>query len=439
MAKLFGTDGVRGIVGQEMNPDFAFRLALAAGRVLRGGAALIGRDTRASGEMLEKAVAEGLSAAGLEVWLAGVATTPAVAHLTPALGAAVGVVISASHNPHQYNGIKFISGGGCKFPDEQLEEIEELFHGAAVPPKARGGKVIPLVGAQQRYIDHLLAAGKGTLAGRKLVLDCANGAAFSVAPEVFRGAGAAVECIGVSPDGTNINAHCGSLHTSGLQRAVVAAGAEAGVAFDGDADRAILVDERGNIVDGDHMLAFMAREMKDSGRLPGDLVVGTTMSGLGLEISLREAGCRLLRAKVGDRYVLEMMQAEGANLGGEPSGHIIFLDRANTGDGLLTGLEALGVMVKNRAPLSQLAAVMQPLPQVMLNLPLRDNRAWQKDPEISAAITATEAALGDEGRLVVRASGTEPVVRIMVEGTDRERISAAAQGLADALSSRYGL
>jgi len=454
VSRLFGTDGVRGIVGRDMTAAFASRLAFAAGQVLcqtsPHGAVLIGRDTRASGEMLEGAVAEGLCAAGIEVWLAGIITTPAVAFLTPDLGAAAGVVISASHNPHQYNGIKFFSSSGHKLPDEQLEEIERIFPSLAdeIPaPSTRKGRVLCVPSAAERYVDYLISCGqrsgpsqrRSRLAGIRLILDCAHGAAFKIAAPLFRALGAEVKCIGISPDGKNINSACGSLHPARLQRTVLKEQASAGIAFDGDADRAIFVDEKGNLVDGDHVLAIMAREMKHRGRLAGNLVVGTTLSGLGLEISLRQAGCRLLRARVGDRYVLERMEKEGANLGGEPSGHVIFRDRATTGDGLLTGLELLGVMARKGLPLSELASVMQPLPQVMLNVPLRDNRAWQRDPGVSALIGEVEAELGGEGRLVVRPSGTEPVVRIMAEGSNREKISRAAQRIAIALTSRYGL
>jgi len=445
MARLFGTDGVRGVVGQDMNPNFAFRLAFAAGQMLRArnhrGAVLIGRDTRESGEMLEKAVAEGFSACGLEVWLAGIITTPGVAFLTSALGEAAGVVISASHNPHQYNGIKLFSPSGYKFPDEEEEEISRIFYSLTDAVSKRGkspGRILPMRRAAQRYIAFLAPPRQQPLKGLKLALDCANGAAYEIGPEVFRAAGAEVTCIGVESDGKKINAGCGALHTAGLQKLVLESKAAAGLALDGDGDRAILVDERGNTVDGDHVLAIMAREMKRAGRLPGDLVVGTTMSNLGLSISLRQAGCQLLRAKVGDRYVLEMMRQEGANLGGEPSGHIIFLDRSTTGDGLLTGLAVLSLMLQEGKTLSELASAMQRVPQVMMNLPLRDNRSWQKDSEISALIAEVETELGGDGRVVVRTSGTEPLVRIMVEGVDQEQISQAAQRIATALSGRYG-
>ncbi|NIM04427.1 MAG: phosphoglucosamine mutase [Armatimonadetes bacterium] len=445
MRRLFGTDGVRGIVGQNMNPNFAFRLAFAAGQMMRAsnhrGAVLVGRDTRDSGEMLEKEVAKGFAASGMDVWLAGVMTTPGVAFLTTAMGEAAGVVISASHNPYHYNGIKLFSPAGCKFPDEEEDEISRIFYSLADSPSLRAcgrGRILPMNKAVERYISYLVSPYEDALKGVKLALDCANGAAYEIAPQVFRAAGAEVTSIGVNPDGRNINTGCGALHTGGLQRLVVEGNASAGLALDGDADRAILVDENGNQVDGDHVLAMMARDLKANGRLPKNLVVGTTMSNLGLTISLREAGCQLLRAKVGDRYVLEMMQKEGANLGGEPSGHIIFLDRANTGDGLLTGLAALSLMNKKGQPLSELASVMHHLPQVMINLPLRDNRAWQKDPEIKALIQEIADELDDNGRVVVRPSGTEQLVRIMVEGLDQERVTRAAQRIATEFTNRYG-
>lgn len=445
MARLFGTDGVRGVVGEDMNPNFAFRLALAAGQMLRSncrrGAVLVGRDTRYSGEMLERAIADGFTAAGLDVWLAGVMTTPGVAFLTAALGEAAGVVISASHNPHQYNGIKLLSPSGCKFPDEQEDEVARIFYSladrASFRPALRG-RALLMTGAAERYLKYLSSLLEAPLTGMKVVLDCANGAAYRLAPRIFREAGAEVVSIGSNPDGKNINSGCGALHTGGLQQRVIAEGASGGLALDGDADRAILVDENGAIIDGDSILAIMAREMKATGRLTRDLVVGTTMSNLGLELSLRKADCRLLRANVGDRYVLEMMQKEEACLGGEPSGHIIFLDRAATGDGLLTGLALFGLMAKSKQKLSELASVMQHLPQVTINLPLRDNRSWLKDAELGALIREVETELGSDGRLVVRPSGTEPVVRIMVEGADGERISRLAQRLAAAFTRRFG-
>jgi phosphoglucosamine mutase len=445
MARFFGTDGVRGVVGDDMTADFAQKLAFAAGHILRKqnpqGGVLIGRDTRASGVMLEQAVAKGLSAAGLEAWLAGIVTTPGVAYLTTVLGALAGVVISASHNPHHYNGIKFFSSAGAKLPDNEEDEIESVFRSLEdeLPSTTSGPGCIREIHAEtQRYVNYLASPYEGILAGIRVILDCAHGAAFQIAPKVFALAGAEVKCVGASPDGRNINAGCGSLHPKVLQRLVVEESADAGIGFDGDADRVILVDENGNIIDGDHILAIMAAEMKCGGRLPNDLVVGTTLSGLGLEISLRQSGCRLLRAKVGDRYVLEMMRSEGANLGGEPSGHVIFLDRSTTGDGLLSGLSVMEVMAKRGEPLSQLASIMQPLPQVMLNIPLRDNRSWQKDAAIAALLEKLEAELGGNGRLVVRSSGTEPVVRIMVEGINRDQISRVAEQIAAALTGSYG-
>lgn len=446
MGRLFGTDGVRGVVGQDMNSSFAFRLAYAAGQMLRSNnhrrAVVVGRDTRESGEMLEQAVAEGFSAAGLDVWLAGIITTPGVAFLTSSLGEAAGVVISASHNPHQYNGIKLFSPLGQKFPDEQEDEISRIFYSLSDSlgtGTAGRGKILSMNKAEDKYIAFLSGIYGDSLRNMKVVLDCANGAAYKIAPRLLESLGAQTVCIGNQPDGKNINADCGALHMERLRELTQREGSAAGLALDGDADRALFIDEQGRMVDGDHVLAMMAREMKPQGRLRGDKVVGTTMSNLGLSLSLQEIGCELLRAPVGDRYVLELMQKEDSSLGGEPSGHVIFLDRASTGDGLLTGLAVLELMAKKDVPLSELAAVMRHFPQVMLNLSLRDNKSWQEDEYLLEEIARIESDLGEEGRIIVRASGTEPLVRIMVEGTDHDRISAMAQGLAEKFTERYGL
>jgi phosphoglucosamine mutase len=444
LARLFGTDGVRGIVGQGMNDNFAFRLAYAAGRVLQsdnsGGAVLIGRDTRASGESLEKAATAGLCAAGMEVWLAGVMTTPGVAFLTAALGARAGLVISASHNPHDYNGLKLLDPSGSKLSDAQETAVEEVYHALLENPKpnVKTGCSSSVADRQQDYVDHLRSLADGDLTGLKLVLDCANGAAGHLAPELFRTAGAQVEVINANPDGRNINLRCGSLHPASLRHYVLRTHADAGLAFDGDADRAILVDERGGLIDGDHILAIMARALVAAGKLPGNLVVGTAMSSLGLEISLREANCQLIRAPVGDRYVYEMMRDAGARLGGEPSGHVIFLDHAITGDGMLTGLALLKNLVQSGQSLSQLAVVLPRLPRVALDLPVHDKHSWEHDPRITDLIRKLQEDLGQEGRLVVRTSGTEPLVRIMVEGVDADLIAASASRVADALKNRYG-
>ena len=446
MGRLFGTDGVRGLANGELGVELAVALGRAGATVLARHAGrrprlLLGRDPRRSGQLLEAALAAGAMSVGADVLRLGVATTPAVAHLVRALDVELGAVISASHNPAPYNGIKFFSHDGFKLPDALEDEIEALLPGAEALAAAAG----PEVGTSRdrsaelgRYVD-FVAAQAGDLSGLRLVCDCANGAASELAPAALRQAGAAVEAIAASPDGTNINAGCGSLHPERLGRAVVEAGAAAGFAFDGDADRLIATDERGAVVDGDALMAVLACDLSARGELAGDTVVATVMSNLGLELCLRERGMRLLRTRVGDRYVLEAMRAGGFTLGGEQSGHIIFLDRHTTGDGLTTAAAVGALLRRTGRPLSELAAVLPRLPQVLRGVTVRDRDGAVSHPAVAAAVAAAEARLGERGRVLVRPSGTEPLVRVMVEGADEEAVRQAADAIAAAVASAVGL
>ncbi|MBX5476186.1 MAG: phosphoglucosamine mutase [Clostridia bacterium] len=442
MNRLFGTDGVRGRANVELTPELALALGRAAAEVLGGGRAarprfVIGRDTRASGPMLEHALVAGLLSAGADVTLLGVVSTPGVAYLTPALGADAGIVISASHNPAEYNGIKIIDGTGRKLPDDVEDRIEAAMRRDARPGAASGPTAIGAVGRDEasvaRYVDHLVATVDVPVGRRKVVLDCGHGAAVRTAPDAFRKLGVDVVVLNDRPDGWNINDGCGSQHPEGLARAVVEQGAFAGFAFDGDADRCIAVDERGQVIDGDGILAMLALDLKARGRLPGDTVVATVMSNLGLERALQKAGIRLLRTQVGDRYVLEGMLGCGSRLGGEQSGHVILLDHATTGDGVLTALQVLAVAVRRGRELSELAGVVERLPQAQRNV--RIPGGTKPAPESYAdAVRAAEARLAGRGRVVVRPSGTEPVVRILVEGEDAKEVETTAAFLENAIA-----
>jgi phosphoglucosamine mutase len=445
MSRLFGTDGVRGIANQDLTVELALRLGRAAAFKLahRGKErprVILGRDTRTSGDMLEAALVAGMTSTGADVLLAGVMPTPAVAYLATALEVDAGVVLSASHNPFDYNGIKFFSHQGYKLPDALEDEIERLtLSDEEIPRPTAGnvGRAEPCAEAIARYEDHLRGVMSHRLDGIQIVVDCANGAAYRIAPEVLRTLGAQVIALHDQPDGININDGCGALHPEVAARAVRDQGADVGLTFDGDADRLLMADERGQVVDGDHVLAVTARHLQSQGRLPGDLVVGTVMNNLGLELSLAEIGATLRRTRVGDRYVLEAMLETGARLGGEQSGHIIFLDHATTGDGLITALVMLDIMAAQGKRLSELAAVMTPCPQVLLNVPVRERVAWDQDSEVSAAIAAVERELQGAGRVVVRASGTEPLIRVMVEGTDGDRVAAGAESIAGTIRQRF--
>ena len=437
--RYFGTDGIRGRVGQyPITADFMLKLGWAAGRVLTGRGArdevLIGKDTRLSNYMFESALEAGLSAAGVNIRLLGPMPTPGIAYLTRTLRANAGIVISASHNPHEDNGIKFFSAEGRKLDDATELAIEEMLEQPLATVETRRlGKAFRMEDARGRYIEfckHSLAQGT-TLHGLKLVVDCANGAGYQVAPAVFEELGAEVVRLGADPNGLNINVDCGSLHPEALVARVLAESADAGIALDGDGDRLIMVDETGTIVDGDELLYIIACSRHGAGQLNGP-VVGTLMSNLGLELALQELGVGFLRARVGDRYVLEMLQDNGGMLGGESSGHIVCLDRTTTGDGVVSALQVLAALVHDGGhSLAQLRRGMTKLPQHMVNVPVAERADPSAVMEVQAAVREVEQQLGAEGRVLLRPSGTEPVVRVMVEGADRVQVEHLAVGLAE--------
>jgi len=456
MGRLFGTDGVRGVAGDDLTGQLAMELAAATAAVLRyTGAfikaeklgkrpvALVGRDPRASGEFLEAAVVAGLAGSGVDVRLLGVIPTPAVAFLTSDLDADLGVMLSASHNPARDNGIKLFARGGFKLPDAVEHEIEARLtagrdSGQDGPPAAGFGRVSDATAERERYKEHLLASlpnGSATqrrapLAGLTVVVDCAHGAASDVAPRVLHRAGAEVIAIGAEPDGLNINSGCGSTHLDTLAAAVLKHGADAGIAHDGDADRCLAVGADGEVIDGDQILAVLALALSDADRLPGNTVVGTVMCNLGFRVAMRDAGITVIETAVGDRYVLEAMRAGKYTLGGEQSGHIIMLDHATTGDGLLTALHLLATTARQGIPLAELAAVMTKYPQVLVNVPGVDKARVAASPELAAAVAAAEQQLGTTGRVLVRPSGTEPAVRVMVEAADADQAQQVADRLA---------
>ncbi|MDI3522278.1 MAG: phosphoglucosamine mutase [Bacillota bacterium] len=424
VGRLFGTDGVRGVANADLTPELAFALGRAGAYVLTDGRdrsrLVVGRDTRRSGEMLEAALTAGILSVGGEVLSVGVLPTPAIAYLTRALGADAGVVISASHNPVEDNGIKFFSAEGYKLPDAVEDRIEALLGEANLPRPTGAGVGIrrSVAEAGEVYLKHLDAELGTDLSGLKIAVDVAHGAAYQVAPKLLRRLGAELTVLNNAPTGVNINVNCGSTHPEGLKEAVRQVGAAVGLAFDGDADRLIAVDERGEVVDGDQIMAILALAQREKGRLEGEGVVATSMSNLGLELALKKHGLRLVRTQVGDRYVLEELLRRGWNLGGEQSGHIINLNHNTTGDGLSTALQLLGVLVEKKVPLSELAAVMPRLPQLLVNVTVSRKDGWRENPGIAAAIREAEECLAGRGRVVVRPSGTEPLMRIMVEGED---------------------
>jgi len=441
MGKLFGTDGVRGVANRELNPELAFKLGRAGAFVLSREATrpriVIGKDTRISGDMLEAALTAGICSVGADVLHVGVIPTPGVAFLTRDLEAAAGVVISASHNPVADNGIKFFGGNGYKLPDEleseiesHLDEIDEL----PVPTGGGVGRVIPVPDAADRYVRFLKNTIDVDLTGLKIVVDCANGAAFSVGPRVLRELGAEVVSLHDQPDGVNINKQCGSTNPESVCEAVPRLGADIGLAHDGDADRVLAVDEQGRLVDGDFIMVICGLDLQKQGRLAGNRVVVTVMSNLGLHLALRKAGVEIGETRVGDRYVLEEMLKTGAALGGEQSGHIIFLDHNTTGDGLVTALNLLAVLKRSGKPLSALAAQMTRLPQVLVNVRVKEKSGLLAIPELAEAIQAAEERLKGIGRILVRPSGTEPLVRVMVEGPDEAELTAIADQVASIIS-----
>ncbi|SDF66955.1 phosphoglucosamine mutase [Lentzea fradiae] len=442
MARLFGTDGVRGLANADLTPELAMSVAAAAARVLaehdrsHRPVAVVGRDPRASSEMLDAAVTAGLTSAGADVLRVGALPTPAVAHLVSALGADIGVMISASHNAMPDNGIKLFAAGGHKLPDSVEDEIEQLMGtGFERPTGAAIGRVRDVPDAETQYVEHLLKVTPHRLDGLKVVVDCANGAASVAAPDAYRRAGAEVVAINASPDGLNINDGCGSTHIDVVAAAVREHGADLGIAHDGDADRCLAVDAEGNTVDGDQILAVLALAMRDAGELYEDTLVATVMSNLGLHLAMKDAGIKLRTTAVGDRYVLQDLKAGGYSLGGEQSGHVVLPAHATTGDGLLTALRLMARMAETRKPLAELAAVMRRLPQVLINVKVTDKAAVAKDVSVSEAVASVEAELGDTGRVLLRPSGTEQLVRVMVEATSHEQAESAARRLADVVSS----
>jgi phosphoglucosamine mutase len=445
MARLFGTDGIRGKANAVLTPELAFKIGRAAASRLggkRGVAFLIGRDPRLSGAMLEGALASGIASVGMDVFLTGIVTTPGLAWLTKETGAAAGAMISASHNPMEDNGIKFFNSQGFKLEDAEELAIEELyFQDTDDLPRPTGenvGRIIRREELVQAYCDYLLSTVDVSLTGLKIVVDCANGSAAGIAPKVFAAAGAQVEAIHSVPDGININRGCGSTHPEALAAAVKAKGADAGLALDGDADRLIAVDARGEIVDGDKIMLICARSLKQQGRLAKDTLVITVMSNLGLRLAAKDLGIKTIAAKVGDRYVLEEMLRGGYILGGEQSGHIIFRQFATTGDGLLSALQLLQIMVQEGKSLEELAEVMEYLPQVLINVPVASKEGWQENEFIAAKIAWAEAELQGQGRVLVRPSGTEPLIRVMLEGPRESQLQELAQAIADVIKAQLG-
>jgi phosphoglucosamine mutase len=441
MARLFGTDGVRGVANEELTPLLAMQLGQAGACVLtkeknHKPTIMVGCDTRISGDMLANALMAGACSVGANCVYVGVMPTPAVAYLTQKYKVDAGVVISASHNPVEFNGIKFFDGNGYKLPDALEDEIEELIkndmEGVKFPIGPGVGKIKLRTDAREEYINHAMNSVNVELDGMKIVVDCAEGASYYTSVETLKELGANVVAIHNAPDGTNINANCGSTHMQELQARVVYEKADIGLAFDGDADRLLAVDENGQIVDGDQIMAIVGNYLKQNGRLKKDTIVATVMSNLGFSLMCEKQGITLERTKVGDRYVLERMKEIGASLGGEQSGHIIFLDENTTGDGLLSALHLLEVMVKTGKSLSELAGIMEVLPQALVNAKVANHKKdkYMEYPEIASAISVIEKKFAGEGRVLIRPSGTEPLVRVMIEGKDQKVIQDEAEKLA---------
>lgn len=443
--KLFGTDGIRGVAGQRpLDADTVRRVGAAlvralpaAGRPLRF---IVGRDTRESGEWIEAALAVGATAAGATMTSVGIVPTPAVAYLTTSMGYDAGIVISASHNPFEDNGIKVFGRTGEKLPEAIERRIEALIADASRPTPASGGEESAGADLVDRYLDHLrpILSGVSGLEGFTLAIDCAHGATTTVAPALFAGLGFRTVVIGNAPDGRNINLNCGSTHPAALSETVRAAGANLGVAFDGDGDRAIFIDHAGQVVDGDAVLLMCARQLQREGRLKNDAIVATVMSNIGLELALKELGIGLKRCAVGDKYVMEEMAAKGLSLGGEQSGHIIFADYLSTGDGLCTALNVLRTMAVTGRSLADLAGDLTTYPQILLNLRVRDKVDLSTIPAVAAAIADVEDKVAGKGRVLIRYSGTEPLLRVMLEGQDQDEIRTWAQGIIDVVKREIG-
>ena len=449
MGRLFGTDGVRGVANSELTPELAFKLGKAGGHVLSKSKEaplfLIGKDTRLSGDMLEDALSAGITAVGGNVLKVGVLPTPAIAYLVRVYHADAGVVISASHNPFEYNGIKFFNGEGFKLDDDLEDDIEDILLrdidvNSHITGEAIGRCVDADDDAEAKYAEFLESTIDADIRGVKLVLDCANGAAYRVAEKVYRDLGADVVVIGNRPNGVNINARCGSTHPEALQEAVVDEGALLGLAYDGDADRLIAVDEKGRIIDGDKLICICADMMKRRGQLPDDLVTATVMSNIGFHKHMKEMGCRVDVTGVGDRYVLESMLKTGCHIGGEQSGHIIFLNHTTTGDGILSSLQLLQAVLESGKKPSELSDEIEIFPQVLKNARVKNENKnkFMNDPQIKSAIESVESEIEGQGRVLIRPSGTEPVARVMIEGQDVEHITGLAEELARLITKHFG-
>lgn len=446
MSRMFGTDGVRGIANTELTAELAYNLGRAGAYVLTEGThkpkILVAKDTRISGDMLEAALVAGILSVGAEAVILGVVPTPAVAHLTREYKADAGVMISASHNPVEYNGIKFFDNRGYKLSDELEDQIQSIieskFQGVPSPTGRELGKSSIKVGALSEYIEYALSTINGDLKGLRVALDCANGACYKAAVKAFRALGADVYVINDNPDGNNINENCGSTHPEELMDYVVRKKCHIGFAFDGDADRCLAVDEKGNLINGDYILTICAKYLKDKGQLKDDTLVVTVMSNLGLDIACNGEGIKLVKTKVGDRYVLEEMLKDGFMLGGEQSGHIIFLNHNTTGDGLVTALQVAAILKESGKTFSELAGIMEELPQVLVNatVPNDKKNIYLEDEEIINAIKEVEARLNGVGRVLIRPSGTEPLVRVMLEGKNQEEIDKMAHDLVDLILSK---
>lgn len=449
MRKLFGTDGVRGMANEEpMTGEMAMQIGRATAYLFRNKKGrhriVVGKDTRLSGYMLETALASGICSMGADVLLVGPLPTPGIAFLTADMQADAGVVVSASHNPFCDNGIKIFAGNGFKLPDEMEQRIEELVFSGQLegqrPTGSEVGKAFRIDDATDRYAVFLRHTfpERLTLKGLKIVVDCANGAAYRVAPTVLEELGAEVSCVGVEPDGENINLNCGSLHPLLISRLVVEQGADLGMTLDGDADRVVFADHEGRVIDGDHLMAICALDMMQEATLSKKTLVATVMSNMGLEMVLKEAGGKMVRAPVGDRYVVAEMLNGGYNLGGEQSGHIVFLDHNTTGDGMITALQVLAIMQKKGKTLAELAQVMAQFPQTQRNIRVQAKKDFSQIPQIQRMIKECQRELGERGRIVIRYSGTEPLLRIMIEGENEEQLTKMADAMAETVQRTLG-
>lgn len=452
MRKYFGTDGVRGIANEELTPELAYKLGRAGAYVLQHHSehdgekvrVVIGSDTRISKDILTAALSSGFMSMGVDVIDAGVLPTPAIAYLTKHYKADIGAVISASHNPMEYNGIKFFNSKGFKLADEIELEIESYIDDMSrikeYPTHNQIGKKISTVDPEDAYVAFLKSCVEVNFSGMKIVLDTANGAAYKVAPRVFKELGAEIVCIGCSPDGLNINHNCGSTHVEGLKKAVISEGADLGLAYDGDADRLIAIDEDGNIVDGDKIMLICADHMKKEKKLKKDALVVTVMSNMGLHVAAKKLGIKLAITTVGDRYVLEEMVKEGYSLGGEQSGHMIFLDNITTGDGILSSLIFTEIVKKQDKQVSELAKIMDIYPQILINAKVSNGNkhTYMENEEVAQKIKALEEKMDGEGRVLIRPSGTEPLVRVMIEGKDQSQIEGMAKELAQLIEEKLG-